>query len=119
MKRTQWHILRDGAALTLARRLPARFDFAAETFLPRGSRLRLATQIRQDMWRELQGLRGFSPVVRIVDEGDALRVTAGGAVQSVFAKNLVEEKIAGLLADPGRRARWSRYAAHRNAAQNV
>ncbi|WP_093119599.1 hypothetical protein [Salinihabitans flavidus] len=115
MSRSRWHILRDDASLTMTRRLPVRFDLAVETVFPRVGRLRLARQIRQDMWRELQGLRGFAPAVRVTDEGGTLRVTAGGAVQAPFASKAVEERLAALLADPARRARWCTHAARKGA----
>ncbi|MEQ9693824.1 hypothetical protein [Shimia sp. SDUM112013] len=113
MTRNRWHILRDNDTLTVARRLPVRFDVSAGTVLPSGSRLRMAQQVRQDMWRRLQGVRGFSPVVSVTAQDGALHVTAGGSIDGRFPRARVEEKIAGLLADPSCRARWSAYAAHR------
>ncbi|AAV94395.1 hypothetical protein SPO1095 [Ruegeria pomeroyi DSS-3] len=75
-----WHITRADGKLQLSRRLPASFDVAAETVLPAADPLRLAHQIRQDMWRKLQSLCGFSPVVEITAEGQGLRVRAGAHV---------------------------------------
>ena len=65
MSRKRWHILREGDSLTMTRALPVRFDVAAGTTLPGGGRLRLAMQVRQDLWRALQALRGFAPVVQV------------------------------------------------------
>ncbi|MEX0302130.1 MAG: hypothetical protein AB3N24_06880, partial [Leisingera sp.] len=69
----------------------------------------LAHQVRQDMWRKLQSLRGFSPVVEVTAEGQGLRVRAGGQVMGRVPSNA-----AGLIADvlehPGNRARWLRHA---------
>ena len=113
MARNDWHILRDDTCLTLARHLPVRFDVCAETVLPDGARLRLARQVRQDLWRQLQGQRGFSPVVEVTREGAGCRVRAGGRIEGRYAKVRLEDEIAALLADPGKRARWSAYAAHR------
>lgn len=114
-RRAGWHVARDGGVLTLSRCLPARFDLRAETVLPLGGRLvgraRLAHQIRQDVWRCLRDLRGFWPVVRIERSEDALRITAGGALEAGAAPVArAEARLADLLADPARRARWIRHA---------
>jgi hypothetical protein len=111
LKRSKWHIQREEGALTLARSLPVRFDFSAQTMLPRCSKRRLATQIRQDMWRLLQNLRGFSPIVRVEEVGDMLRVTAGGRMdQQPFPKGKTEEKLRELLADRQKNIRWVTFA---------
>ena len=105
-------MVRRGPVLTLARQLPARFDVSAATVLPTPARRgRIATQVRQDLWRALRGQRGFSPVVEVTDQacdgGVGLRVRAGGRVMAArFDRTLLEAKIAALLADPGNRARW-------------
>ncbi|WP_241482203.1 hypothetical protein [Leisingera sp. ANG-Vp] len=82
---------------------------AAETVLPAGDPLRLAHQVRQDMWRKLQSLRGFSPVVEVTQEGQGLRVRAGGQVMGRVPSNAAD-LIAGVLEHPGNRARWLRHA---------
>ena len=105
----RWHILTSGDTLTLARHLPPRFDVVAETRLPAMGRRRLAHQVRQDMWRALQRLRGFSPVVEVTRDGDAVRLRAGGRVAGPCPPNAAA-RIASVLADPGNRARWARYA---------
>ena len=110
MSRTRWHILRQDGALTLARQLPARFDLQAETRLPGGSKTAIAHRVRQDLWRALQHLRGFSPVVRVEDTGEGLRVTAGGRVDGAFGRAAAEQAVAALLASPAHRARWVRHA---------
>lgn len=109
----QWHMLREDGTLTLSRRLPARFDFAAKTVISGGAILRksrLATQVRQDMWRALQSLRGFAPVVQINVHGDDLEIIAGGAVAGRFPKQKSEEQVSEVLECPDRRARWMRSA---------
>lgn len=106
---TRWHIQRDAQALALARILPARFDVSAETVLPLADPLRLAHQIRQDMWRALQRVRGFSPVVRLEHTGAALQVTAGGRLAGRVPPN-VPGVIADILSCPRNRARWVRHA---------
>ncbi|MEW2913727.1 hypothetical protein [Leisingera sp. JC11] len=95
--------------MTLSRRVSARFDVSAETVLPSGDPLRLAHQIRQDMWRKLQRLRGFAPVVEISAEGQGLRVRAGGQVTGRVPANAAVQ-ITEVLEDPARRARWVRHA---------
>ena len=111
MTQPRWHILRDGNALTLARRLPVRFDLAARTHLPKGAKLRIAQQVRQDVWRALRDLRGFAPVVRVADCAEGLEVTAGGQVDGRFARAVAEHQIAEVLENPAHRARWTRWAA--------
>ncbi|MBU2868863.1 hypothetical protein KO497_17965 [Pacificibacter marinus] len=110
----QWHMLRaDDGGLTLSRRLPARFDFAAKTVISGGGNLRkgrIATQVRQDMWRVLQSLRGFAPVVQVKAQGDDLEITAGGAVMGCFPKLRSEALVSEMLDCPDRRARWVRSA---------
>lgn len=110
MTRRTWHILRDDDALTLARRLPVRFDLCVEAGFPRVGRLRLARQIRQDMWRALQNLRGFAPVVRVEPLGEGLRVRAGGQVDGAFPRAQATETLSALLQDPAHRTRWIAYA---------
>ncbi len=110
MPRNRWHILRDETVLTLARRLPVRFDLSVSTQLPDGSRLRVAQQVRQDIWRALQHLRGFAPVVRVERIEGGLEVTAGGQVAGVFPRAQAEASIADVLNDPRKRARWTRWA---------
>ena len=111
MTRSPWHIQHEDGALILARRLPVRFDLAVRTRLPVAGKLRLAHQIRQDMWRALQGLRGFAPIVRIADGPDGLEVTAGGQVEGRVPRAWAEERIAEVLEDTGNRARWIGWAA--------
>ena len=101
----RWYITRGAGELTLSRQLPARFDVVASTTLPEGDPLRLAHQIRQDMWRMLKRVRGFSPVVQLTREGDVIRIKAGGRVAAPVAPGL-SAKIAALLACPAHRARW-------------
>ena len=110
MTRNTWHILRDGPVLTVARRLPVRFDLSVKTLLPEASRLGIAQQVRQDLWRALQMLRGFSPVVQVARTQHGLEVTAGGQVDGAFPQKKAEALIAALLNDPGNRARWISWA---------
>lgn len=104
-----FHTLRDAGTLTLARHLPPRFDVQASARLPGGRPGRLAHQIRQDLWRTLRNVRGFSPVVRLEADGAGWCVTAGGRLLGQGAPALAA-RIADLLEDPQNRARWVRCA---------
>ena len=112
MARNGWHILRQPGAVTLARRLPARFDLSAETAFPATDPAVLAHEVRKDLWRALRGLRGFSPVVRVAErECGGLTLRAGGAVSGQMPPlRATEARIAALLADPARRSRWRAHA---------
>ncbi|WP_372602722.1 hypothetical protein [Actibacterium sp.] len=114
--RDAWHIIREDRALTLARHLPPRLDVVAGTMLPRVSKRILAQQIRQDLWRALRRVRGFSPVVRIEEEGSHLKVRAGGRVHArTFPRASTEARIAAVLSDESNRARWLRHASRGQA----
>ncbi|MBB5515039.1 hypothetical protein FHS89_001049 [Rubricella aquisinus] len=109
MVRRGWHIERDTRTLTLSRAGRAGFDVSASTRLPFGpvSRARLAHQIRQDMWRSLRHITGFSPVVRIERDGPMLTLTAGGEIsRKPFPHAQIEARIASLLTDPAHLRRW-------------
>lgn len=103
----RFHIQRDGATLTLTRRHPARLDFHAATTFPLMSRQRLAQLIRQDLWRALKNVRGFSPVVQITRHSDHLDIRAGGQVSGARAPNL-PQIAQQVLDDPANRTRWAR-----------
>ncbi len=104
-----WHIIRDEDGLVLSRQTPPRFDVAISVGLPPADPLRLAQQIRQDMWRAVQDVRGFSPVVKVETRGDSLLVTAGGRVAGRVPGNLASE-IQAVLEDESKRSRWLRHA---------
>ncbi len=101
----RWHTLREGDSLTLARHLPPRLELAVQTTLPACNPVRLAHQIRQDLWRALQSLRGFSPVVRLDPVQDGWAVTAGGRAPQPIADAMFDRARA-VLDDPANRARW-------------
>lgn len=107
--RGKWHIFREEDSLTVARQVPPRFDVAVSVVLPPAEPLRLAQQIRQDMWRAVQAVRGFSPVVKVEAQGDSLLVTAGGRVAGRVPGNLASE-IKAVLEDEAKRSRWLRHA---------
>ena len=113
MSRPTWHMQRDGTEVLLSRRLPPRFDIAAEARLPGGLRRgALAHEIRKDLWRALQGVRGFSPAVLVRNVPAGLAVRAGGAVlgRAVPIAHL-NQQIADLLGRPDLRARWIAHCA--------
>ncbi|MEX0369598.1 MAG: hypothetical protein AB3N09_03145 [Tateyamaria sp.] len=109
MARARWHILRDGMGLTLCRHLPPRFDFAVRSRISGGGAVRLAHQIRQDLWRALQTVRGYSPVVRLDRVDAGWHVTAGGRAAGPVP-DTVMSRAEAVLEDPGNRARWLRYS---------
>ncbi|EAQ43520.1 MAG: hypothetical protein BM560_08535 [Roseobacter sp. MedPE-SWde] len=104
-----WHITREDGGLVLSRQIPPRFDVAVSVVFPLAAPLRLAQQIRQDMWRAVQNVRGFSPVVKVETRGDSLLVTAGGRVAGRVPGNLASE-IRAILEDESKRSRWLRHA---------
>ncbi|SPF78325.1 hypothetical protein [Pseudoprimorskyibacter insulae] len=117
MSRARWHILSEPGRYTLARHLPPRFDVVAEAIFPPADPARLAQQIRQDLWRLLQRLRGFSPVVQVSATEGGLIVRAGGRsmVAQTYPKE-IESQIQTLLQDPQHRLRWLAWAKTRRAA---
>lgn len=114
MGTTGWHILRDDTSVTVARHLPARFDLCVTTRIaaPQGvSRTALAQQVRQDLWRAAQRLRGFSPVVRVAGAEGALVIEAGGRCDG--ATGGAQGRIAEVLESPANRRRWLAHAGRR------
>lgn len=107
MGRNRWHVIEEDGTLILTRRLPVRFDLAVEGWLPEAPRRRVAHRLRQDMWRDLRGVRGFAPVVQVWRVAGGLRVRAGGAVAGRVARAAAEARIAALLHDPVRVMRWT------------
>ena len=114
MAHSNWHIQRAPGQVTLSRQLPARFDVQAAISLRlqpgQGLSLsRVAHQVRQDLWRALQSMRGFSPVVQVtVFEGRA-EIIAGGRLPAPIAPNM-PDRILAVLEDPQKQMRWMRHA---------
>jgi hypothetical protein len=108
-----WYAHQGASIYVLARQWPPRFDVAADSVFPPVRPGRLAQQIRQDLWRAFQGLRGFSPVieVRATDCGE-LTVRAGGRLSGRASSDL-ETRIQDLLNSPAHRARWLSWAGER------
>lgn len=107
-----WFAQQAGGRYTLARRWPPAWDVDATSDFPPVNPGRLARQIRQDLWRVLQGLRGFAPVVEVASTESGLSVRAGGSVLG-RAPAGTSGRIQDLLDDPARRARWIRWAGQR------
>ena len=105
----RWHILREGDVWALARTLPLRFDVVASGVLPLCHPVRLMHQIRQDIWRALQRVRGFSPAVRLTPAPAGWQVAAGGRVLGPVAP-VLEARLCAVLERPDNRARWIRHA---------
>ncbi len=111
MRRRGWHTQELQGELILARRWPARFDLSVETRLPPvGRKARLAHQVRQDLWRALQSLRGFSPCVSVTEETGATVLRAGGQLDGAAPRAQAEARLTAVLEDPRNRARWLRWA---------
>ncbi len=107
-----WHISDDGATYVVTRCLPVKWDIFAETRLPDMGRRRLAHAVRQDLWRMLQRLRGYAPIVSVTRAGQGVQLRAGGSVAGSVPPG-AQAQIAAMLADPARRAAWQRAAGHR------
>jgi hypothetical protein len=87
---------------------------AEVTFLPGENLVRslIAHQIRQDMWRRLQGLRGFCPAVRVTTQPGGVAVLAGGAVNGPVTDR-ARIAVSEVLSDPALRTRWITHARKR------
>lgn len=102
-----WHHWRDeDGAWVEARHWNLRWDLAVSTRLPKLRDRRLARAVRQELWRELRDIRGFRPAVKVTPEVDGVTVTAGGQIDGAFPTAKTEARVAELLNDPSRRARW-------------
>jgi len=114
MARNRWHWEARENGLTLSRHWPPRMDLrgCADLAVPQHVPLslrRLAQQVRQDLWRRLRCLRGFSPVVTLERESAILRICAGGVASRPLPPD-TESEIITLLSDPVCNERWIRCA---------
>ena len=113
MAQPGWHILREDHAVTVARHLPPRFDVAVAARIGTARRVSLtavAQQVRQDAWRALARVPGYSPVVRVTREDGALLVEAGGRLADPRRAGGAEDRLGAVLADADNRARWLSHA---------
>ncbi len=97
--------------LLIFRRTPVRFDLCVGARCLSCRMNYVGHQIRQDIWRALQNLRRFLPVVEIGIVTDNLSLRAGG--QLTFLVNLVsaEERPCTPLHDSQIRTRCLHFAA--------
>lgn len=109
MSRKSWHMRTVDGLTVHARQWPPRFDVEAVADMPSAHPKRLAQQVRQDLWRSLQDLRGFSPVVTVEPIGAGVRVRAGGRLVGPVPSGTADA-IQSLLDDPTRQSRWLRWA---------
>ena len=74
-------------------------------------RIRIAHQVRQDIWRTCRGVRGFLPMVEVSTSGDETVIRAGGSLmtRSGYVPTL-EMKVARVLDCADNIARWQRHA---------
>ncbi|MEM1266882.1 MAG: hypothetical protein AAGI50_12795 [Pseudomonadota bacterium] len=114
-----WQVERAGPRLTLSRPGRARLDISVSREMPApASRARLAHQIRQDLWRALRDVRGFSPVI-VVEHRDLMAcITAGGWLLRPAPPGTAS-RIARLLDDPGLRRRWLAQAGNTQVRTNT
>jgi non-ribosomal peptide synthetase component F len=112
-RRGGWHVAREADGLTLARHWPPRFDVSGRAVLAGAaeelSLTRLAHQVRQDLWRALQSLRGFSPVVRLTRCERGIEIVAGGRAAAPIPAGATA-RIEEVLSDPRRNDRWIKWA---------
>lgn len=87
-----------------------RWDIEATTTLPDAPPLRIAHQIRQDIWRACRNVRGFAPVVEITQTDGQLHIRAGGQTPhpSAHATDLCRN----VLNCAKNRNRWLTHALH-------
>ena len=77
-----WAIEQSDTHVLVTRRKPVRWDISAKVEFPPCHPLRLAHQIRQDMFRDLQKIKGFCPAVEIT-LSDPFIVKAGGEYRGI------------------------------------
>ena len=109
----------DGGVLHARAGLPDRWDVSVmRVWTPAAgsgsgfciSRKRLARAIRQDIWREVQQVRGFVPRVSVTIDAEALKITAGGVLMAGRIASGLGDDIAAVLDHPERQRRWLAFA---------
>ena len=111
-----WFHKQLGDAYFIAKRFPLSFDLLAETNFPVCRPKILALQIRQDMRRLLQNLRGFLPAVEVRVSVFCMHVRAGGQLTCSVHVQSAQFKLQNMLDDPVYRKRWKDYATLRRGA---
>ena len=105
-----------GDTCLLAKRFPLSFDLLAETNFPVCRPKILALQIRQDIWRLLQNLRGFLPAFEVRVSVFCMHVRAGGQLTCFVHIQSAQIKLQNMLDDPVYRKLWKDYANIRRCA---
>ena len=111
-----WFHKQLGDAYFIAKRFPLSFDLLAETNFPVCRPRILALQIRQDMRRLLQNLRGFLPAVEVRVSVFCMHVPAGGQSTCSVHVQSAQFKLQNMLDDPVYRKRWKDYATVKRGA---
>ncbi len=75
----------------------------------------VARQIRQDIWRKLQSIRRFLPVVEITHLGARLYIQAGGELTCPAPLERCGERIFDVLSNRDNQRRWAAFAAARQS----
>lgn len=74
-------------------------------------RLRIAHQVRQDIWRANRQVRGFLPVVQVSTDGHETVIRAGGSLMTRSGHvPTIAAAVARVLADERNRTRWQAHA---------
>ena len=111
-----WFHKQLGDTYFIAKRFPLSFGLLAETNFPVFRPKILAWQIRQDMWRLLQNLRGFLPAVEVRVNVFCMHVRAGGQLTCSVHVQSAQINLQNMLDDPVYRKRWKDYATLRRGA---
>ncbi|MEM9046834.1 MAG: hypothetical protein AAGC81_19315 [Pseudomonadota bacterium] len=111
---TKWALTESDDAVVLAPRgIAPHWDLAVERSLPcptRCSRRHVARQIRQDLWRAMQVMRGFVPIVSVSWADQSAEIRAGGRFLCGAAPPNAFETIASVLDNEDNRRRWLAHA---------
>ncbi|MEM9099246.1 MAG: hypothetical protein AAGC79_12060 [Pseudomonadota bacterium] len=104
-----------GEALILSPKgLAPVWDIEVSRILPslrRCSRRWVAHQIRRDLWRAMQEMRGFVPVISVAWADHWLEIRAGGRILCGAAPPNAFETIASVLDNEDNRRRWLAHTA--------
>ena len=117
---TAWSVIHQGGrTLVSPARGPARWDVTVPRHLPSHTttprlRARLATQVRQDVWRAIARVPGFVPLVSVEAGPGGLCLTAGGCLRAPTGhRPTIAAAIAAVLDAAANRTRWLAYAGSR------
>ena len=111
-----WFHKQLGDTYFIAKRFPLSFDLLAETNFPVCWPKTLAFQIRQDICRLMQNLRGFLPAVEVIGNVFCMHVRAGGQLTCSVHVQSAQINLQNMLDDPVYRKRWKDYTTVRRGA---